>query len=173
MVSITIPAQVESLKSRTLADCLKLKSITLGESVSALSPNLLYGCFKLEELILRSATPPTCKENIFGIPSGERFYNQTALKVPDQALDAYREHEFWGNFKSINNQTELSKPAISDRIVSLSGNTIRIHSNQEQSMKIYDITGKKLYDGYDREYRLSSRGIYIVVVSGRSHKIAF
>lgn len=73
--------------------CTELNSVTIPSTVTHIGEDAFFGCYNLKQIKLASITPPTTNNSFDG-----SLYNQTTLFVPQEALEAYRAHEEWGQF---------------------------------------------------------------------------
>ena len=88
------------------------------------------------------------------------------LIVPEESLGAYQVADQWKDFLNIGDAEEIS---IEDSNISVENGMI-INRNNE-IIEIYNLSGVKVYIGYDAEVSLNG-GMYIVKVGDKVVKIA-
>ena len=82
------------IKKYTFTGCSKLQKLDIPESLAYIYQGAFNGCKSLNEIIARPETPPFIYNDTFS------NYNCT-LKVPEAGKDAYKAHEIWSQFKTI------------------------------------------------------------------------
>ena len=121
-------------------------------------------------LISHNTTPP--KINSFS----NLQYMNLEVRVPAEAIDAYRQDEEWKKFWNIqaietSGLENIDAPA--EFTVSVNGNTIQVTGAADnQPMEVFGIDGKNVYRGNGRSVDGLMSGIYIVRIGGKSRKVA-
>lgn len=93
--SITIPPTVEEISVNTFYNC-GFSSIIIPKSVKAIGAFAFSGCESLVSVTCEAITPPTTSGNSpFSKPWNIDLY------VPENSVNAYKDAEYWKEFKSI------------------------------------------------------------------------
>jgi len=91
-----------------------ITSVDVPGTVEEIGPAAFAGCIRLERMTVRAVTPPYAYE-LFEYDYGDdgfgyydyigfdwlKLYSQVTLYVPNESLEAYRQHEEWGKFTHI------------------------------------------------------------------------
>ena len=102
LTSITIPNSVTSIASYAFEGCSKLTSVTIPNSVMAIEPYAFDNCTGLTSIICEAKTPPSCDYDYYGFNTCYLADPTTiTIYVPAGSVQAYKEHETWGQFKNI------------------------------------------------------------------------
>ena len=94
LTSIDIPNSVTSIGYAAFYDCNRLTSVTIGNSVTSIGDGAFYDC-SLIEIYSLAFTPPIIDSYTFS------DYNVAILYVPKEAMNAYKEADYWKNFINI------------------------------------------------------------------------
>ena len=105
-----IPEGVTNIGENAFFNCRNITSITLPNSVTNIEPFAFDFCSSLDTIYCYSTTPPTTTEYAF------ENYDAT-LYVPCESLEAYKAHEVWGRFNTIQ-CLEDSIPDPTERVLS-------------------------------------------------------
>ena len=98
---ITIPASVIEIKEEVFAHCTNLISTVLSENIQTIGKNAFQDCEKLDTLTIKTTTPPTVDSTAFSSMTGRNLKDSILLRVPNIALDAYRDSAVWSDFAKI------------------------------------------------------------------------
>ena len=98
ITSVTIPFSVTTIGDYAFFDCPWLDYVTLGRSLRHLGTHCFDGCWP-SSVTVRSTVPPVMADST----TFERYgvFIQATLRVPAQALEAYRTTDYWNRFPSI------------------------------------------------------------------------
>ena len=91
----TIPATVTALGNQAFQECHDLANITIPSSVTSIADNAFYDCENLTSVLVEIKTPLAISENAFSNRANATLY------VPTGCVDAYKEAEYWKEFKEI------------------------------------------------------------------------
>lgn len=92
----TLPNNLKIIKKETFKNCNSLESITIPSSVEYIFQEAFAGCYSLTAINAQPTTPPFIYNNTF-------LSYDVPLNVPSGCAEAYRAHDIWGNFTTINN----------------------------------------------------------------------
>ena len=98
LTTVSLPSTLTTIGSYAFYNCSSLTNITLPENLNSIGDNAFSGCGKLKSVYSLPVTPPT-------LVDGNAFtsvVNQSTLYVKDEAMNAYRNTNYWGEFSSIN-----------------------------------------------------------------------
>ena len=77
-------------------------SFTFPNSVMAIEPYAFDNCTGLTSIICEAKTPPSCDYDYYGFNTCYLADPTTiTIYVPAGSIQAYKEHETWGQFKNI------------------------------------------------------------------------
>jgi len=93
--SIEIPSSVTRIGNFAFSGCSALTSIEFSAKVTNFERYTFQNCTALKSITLLSGTPVTLAENVFARAGIEAIY------VPAKAIDAYKAHEDWAEYKDI------------------------------------------------------------------------
>jgi len=96
LTSINIPNSVTEIGSWAFCGCTRVTSVTIGNSVSSIGEDAFNGLSKLDRVVCQATTPPDIYY-AFSFSS----YEIATLFVPAESIEAYRDHEEWGQFMRI------------------------------------------------------------------------
>ena len=93
LTSINIPNSVTNIGNSAFNGCLGLTSITIGNSVTSIGEYAFSSC-NLDYIYMSGTNPPAINSNSF------YNINNSAVIVPDAALNNYRTADVWSDFAS-------------------------------------------------------------------------
>ena len=160
LTSVSIPNSVTSIGYATFANCSALTSITIPSTVTSIGEYAFYGCKWLVEVNCYATVPPSAIIDSFDWSN----YNVTRLKVPAEAVDAYKAHPVWGQFVFIE---AIDQSGIEDVIIS--GD----EEQQESHFDIYNLRGVLIKrDATDDDLNELKPDVYILHQGSKSRKIS-
>ncbi|MGM9843357.1 MAG: leucine-rich repeat domain-containing protein [Muribaculaceae bacterium] len=161
LTSIEIPNSVTSIGGYAFWDCNSLTSVTIPNSVTSIGNSAFGSCGGLTSIQCDAITPPSLGDAVFyGVDK-----RACSLIVPEESLEAYKAADQWKDFLNIGGVEEI---AIEDSNISVENGMITNRNNE--IIEIYNLSGAKVYTGYDAEVSLKG-GMYIVKVGGKVVKI--
>ena len=93
---IDIPNSVKIIGIEAFGHCTKIKSVTIPENVTHVLQVAFSGCTALEVVNIEAIQPPLGGELIF-----EDCSSLTAIKVPNESVNAYRTADGWRDYADI------------------------------------------------------------------------
>ena len=106
ITSIMVPASVTVIDNQAFRDCTRLQTVDLSENLSMIYLMVWQGCTDLRTVISRNPQPPTFF-TYQGDPTGygssfePSILTTAILRVPEDAVEAYRAATGWSNFTNI------------------------------------------------------------------------
>lgn len=155
----------------TLCCCPGAKtSINIPNSVTSIRNEAFLHCYNLKEIYCNMETP-IATEAVF---SDEVLMN-AVLYVPTGCKDEYEKVDPWRNFYTIKefDVTSSTNTTISDeQTVTVEDGVIKVDNTGGQAVSVYDVDGTLVMsvkaDGGSVEVAVPGRGVYIVLVGGKS-----
>ena len=95
LTSVTIDNSATSIGERAFSNCTGLTSLSIGNFVTNIGDYAFYGCSGLTNIRMKSSTPPTTAEQVFGSCS-----NLTTVYVPKGTKAAYNVVP-WNNYEIV------------------------------------------------------------------------
>ena len=120
--NVTIGEKVTELPAHLLRDCNGIEKIVLPKKLSNLN-NALVGCTGIMDITCQSSIPPSVTSSSF---TNNQYLNAT-VKVAEDAFDAYKSNEVWGQFWG------LTKAGSSDVEIKQCAKPIIAYSNKKLS----------------------------------------
>ena len=97
---IDLPDGVSTLPYGCFQGCVRLEAVTLGKEMDYLSEYCFKDCDALTDLYVQDPDfAPYCTEETFS--GAERLLQEGTLHVPAGCTARYRNHQIWGQFKTI------------------------------------------------------------------------
>ena len=143
-----IPEGVTNIGENAFFNCRNITSITLPNSVTNIEPFAFDFCSSLDTIYCYSTTPPTTTEYAF------ENYDAT-LYVPCESLEAYKAHEVWGRFNTIQ-CLEDSIPDPTERVLSCAeAVTVCLETGATATTEEYTIHGyvTEITTEYSEQYK--------------------
>lgn len=139
---------ITKIGSSTFEQCKNLKKVVIGKACKEVGGSLFEGCSSMQELICLAENPPLVYDYLADI------YTAT-LKVPIDAVSAYKSTEGWKNFYKIegidaSNINSIRKKEVRTNIYSINGCLLHKNilldniDNYHLNKGIYIVDGKKI-----------------------------
>ena len=96
LTSVTIPDAVTTIGMSAFNGCTKLRNVVIGNSVTSISGSAFAGCDSLRVVTCLVKEPISIKDNLFN-----NLYDQAVLRVPANAVEAYKAATPWNQFSQI------------------------------------------------------------------------
>ena len=95
LTSVTIPDSVTTIRKHAFYYCESLTRVTIPDSVTTIG-NWAFYCESLKKVYCKATTPPVLGgTSVFYVDDGDR-----RIYVPYKSLDAYRNAEYWSEYRS-------------------------------------------------------------------------
>ena len=138
--NLTIPEGVTYIGDGAFYGCTYLEDLTLPASVQSIGDNTFALCAKLQKIVVNAPVPPSIQAKTFF-----DVKRQIPVYVPDEAVSAYENDSYWGEFdiqgishmlqgidQITNDQSSINKVMMDGQIYILRGD------------KTYTITGQEV-----------------------------
>ena len=164
--SIYIPRSVVHIESNAFSYCSSLRSITIPANVSQIDYMAFTGNQSLTFIRCEAINPPAIqKETFYDIPTDIPIY------VPAESIEKYQSAEYWSAFT--NYQGFLTAiPHINSAAGNITISHGTLHNPQGLKVKIYDMSGRQVYQGCDNTINMPA-GIYIIRCGNHTLKATF
>ncbi len=167
-LAVKVIGQGTSLYSQTKAKTTNAVcvSFTVGTLIQEISSNAFSGWSALKTFTINTKNPPVLGDDVF--PS-----NLEKIVVPEGTGNDYRVAPGWSAYSELIDDGTTELPTVvrekRNRNFEVAGRTLRFGG--EKSVVVYDMTGKKVFDGVSSRVFLQP-GLYVVAVDGKSCKVA-
>ena len=94
---LVIPDGVTSIARWTFQGCIGFTEVTIPNSVTSIGNNAFSNCRGLTKVYSFNVTPPSASYD----KSADDIYRNATLYVPNEAVKAYMDAEFWKEFQNI------------------------------------------------------------------------
>lgn len=171
--NVVISDNIITLESGAFYGCKNVKNVTIGKSVATIPGDCFLGCSELEKVQIGpkvsviewgafSECPKiTTVEVLATVPPEAEYYSFTTyeatLYVPGDAIGAYRAHETWAEFASI-------QP--------IEQGVEGIGADGNAAVEVFDLMGRRVFAG-ERAAISGLEGIYVVKEGARTVKEVF
>jgi len=172
LTSILIPDGVTSIGTSAFSVCWNLTSITLPSSVKTIEIASFISCYNLTTITNFNPVPIAISSTVF---DGVDKKNCT-LKVPMNAVDAYKNAEVWKEFKIVEIEeslTSITSIETSDIKIYPNPTTGKVYLKTESVIKVYNLQGVLLQETFGKEVDLSAypQGVYLMQINDRRAKV--
>jgi hypothetical protein len=153
---VTITDNVSTIGEVAFFDCTALETLILGSGLTEIQMSAFLGDENLKSVISKAATAPALGDYSTFMDS----YETATLYIPDsdEAEQSYKTTGYWPEFTNI--------------VRGLPNNNIATGINEltlDDTVTVYDLSGRKVYEGRDFRNAVRVAGIY-VVTSGRNSR---
>ena len=101
LLEAVIFTNIERISWGAFWECKGIKSITITKSVQTIESFAFYDCENLATIYSKSLTPPELMEQAFDANNETQLRLTSTLYVPCGAVELYKAHEMWGQFRNI------------------------------------------------------------------------
>ena len=171
LTSVTIPNSVTSIGDYAFKRCSGIRSVAIGNSVTSIEQSAFEDCSGLASVYLLGQTPSTLGSNNF---TAEQYSN-IQLYIPEGTLATYQAAGTWKEFLNIQefdvtgiNEIEENTPAIE-----YTADGVVLTNAIGKDVAVCTASGSQIINttSYDGENITLGKGVYIIVVNGKSVKI--
>ena len=147
LTSVVVPNSVESLGRCVFHSCSGLRTAVVGNSVPLIDEYEFQYCYSLAEVVIGESVTHLAIKTFFDCPSLRKVtclapvpptmyayysfcdeaYTYATLCVPEASMQAYRNDENWGRFRSYQNLTLAEQ-------LSLDKTSLTLHGNESQQL---------------------------------------
>lgn len=169
--TITLPGSVQYFGKGAFAGCSQIESVVLPADISSVPTVAFAHCTGLKSITLYAETPIAADATAFvGVDC-----ENVALNVPENSIEAYREAPVWREFKIQSVTAVNDVKAMANVEVEKEGNRVWVKNlPQASKVQLFDAQGKLqatvLAEG-ETSFELTTPGVYVVNVNGRSFKV--
>ena len=170
LTSIDLPAGVTTIGSSAFENCSSLTSVDLSDSLTEIGHHAFSGCDGLSEIVSKNPVPPVASESSFD----DRHYMHCILKVPQNAVDDYRNADVWCNFAVIVGEFGGVGDVDNNTVtVTINGGDIVVGGLKPgEEVKVYNLAGQLIHSGTETTICSLPDGLYIVRAAGQIFKVA-
>jgi hypothetical protein len=172
---LVIPNSVRYIGIGAFFNCSALENLWLGAGVKTIKNQAFYNCTSLETVSPTSLIAPDLTENAFS----DATYTDAQLLLPLKTTDANYDAMLKSYKSTDNNWIKFTKDIttgvgeVSTDDVTVQGNGMRIEVvGNEGTISIYNMSGVEVYNGVESSIEMSTPGVYVVTVNGKSYKVA-
>jgi hypothetical protein len=168
LTSVSIPSSVTSIGKYAFEWCTGLTSVSIPSSVTSIGSYAFWGCTGLTSVTCMWDEPITTTKGVFS----DETYN-CPLYVPVGTREKYQTTEPWSHFGTIIekemsgiddiNLSQETEVSVVDGAICVSG---------DEPVRIVAMNGATVYNGRGNCSVNVAKGIYIVIVGGKSQKVA-
>ena len=168
--NVLIPNSVTEIKEKAFANCSTLETVTIGNSLKTLGKNAFGDCESLKDFFIYNPVPPTADHDAFGYFT---FNNSPTLHVPRNSIPDYRMSSVWSQFPLIVDDASGIEDVTSEEEIgfSVSGGVLTVTGVDGAMIEIYDMSGRRVYEGVSPVVSGLPRGIYLLKAGNRTAKI--
>ena len=173
LASVTIPNSVTSIGNYAFYGCSNLTSVTIPNSVTSIGYDAFYGCDNLKSIYMQCEVPIECNPGF-----GEKVLKENILYVPTGTIAKYEKVDPWRNFWNIEEMDfsgveEIEADEYGAPHISVNNGVLTIDGiDSHESVTIYDMQGRIVYNGISHTIDKLSPGLYIVKAGSRTIKVS-
>lgn len=179
LTSLTLPEGLKEIGSKAFMACSALKSISIPASTTTIYTLAFTDCYALKDIYAYPTTPDSLNYNdrIFeGVDT-----TTCTLHVPKGSSDAYKAADVWKGFFNIVDDLPTSSLTTAQNSISKvtvrNGQAVITGTKAGTALSIYTLQGSAIYtgktSGETQSIALPSRGVYIVLLGGKSVKVIY
>ncbi|MGM9861665.1 MAG: leucine-rich repeat domain-containing protein, partial [Muribaculaceae bacterium] len=170
LTSVTIPNSVTTIGEVAFYGCSGLTSVTIPNSVTKIGKYAFGECSNLASVTSLSTTPPECAD---ASAFDAEVYSSATLYVPGGSKADYESASVWQDFSKIEGISDSGvDDAAADALGISTANGAICVAGSDAPMQVYDLSGKRLWQGPASAGARLARGIYLVRVSDTVTKVA-
>ena len=167
---------IKGIAGSTFYSCGDLTSVTIPASVQYINGVAFAWYTGLTEVICKATTPPDIDSTTFA-----ESYDKITLYVPASSLDAYKDHQWWGLFATIES-IEGGQDAVAEvaatpyKVFSGNRNSLTVQHAQNATITIFDMQGRTIVKEQPikedtQTFAMPNRGVYLVKLGATTRKV--
>ena len=166
--TVSIPNSVTEIKRMAFHCCHMLEKVTIGNSIRTIGDDAFNGCESLKDFFICNPVPPTVGHDAFGY-----FNNSPTLHVPKNSIPDYRMSSVWSKFTIIVDDASGVGDVMAEEEIgfTVSGGVLTVTGVDGAMIEIYDMSGRRVYEGVSPVVSGLPRGIYLLKAGNRTAKI--
>ena len=167
--TVSISNSVTEIKEKAFDCCHKLEKVTIGNSIRTIGDDAFDGCESLKDFFVGNPVPPAVCQDTFDYSS----YDNMTLHVPKNSIPDYRMSSVWSQFPLIVDDASGIEDVTSEEEIgfSVSGGVLTVTGVDGAMIEIYDMSGRRVYEGVSPVVSGLPRGIYLLKAGNRTAKI--
>ncbi len=170
--TVSISNSVTEIQKNAFAFCGNLETVTIGNSIRTFGMAAFYACDKLKDIFIGNPIPPDeIAEPYFYQPLFSDY--SATLHVPKNSIPDYRMSSVWSKFTIIvDDASDVGDVAAEHEIgFTVSGGVLTVTGVDGAMIEIYDMSGRRVYEGVSPVVSGLPRGIYLLKAGNRTAKI--
>ena len=163
-----IPNSVTEIKNMAFAFCFNLEKVTVGNSIKTIGDNAFFSCH-LRDFFIANPVPPSAGNYCFYFAC-----DYATLHIPKNSKKTYLESSTWSKFRNIveYDASGIENVTSEEGIrFSVSGGVLTVTGVDGAMIEIYDMSGRRVYEGVSPVVSGLPRGIYLLKAGNRTAKI--
>ena len=162
---------VTAIGESAFAGCTALTSVEIPASVTRIDMSAFVGCSSLTNVNLTGSTPPVLDNGSFA----DSQYADVVVRVPDDAVDAYKAADAWKEFKNIVGSDVTFIEQVEDDATAFEATAggLVLTAADGKPVAVYSINGALVekIDRYAGEEITLEKGVYILRVGSVTVKV--
>ena len=168
--NISMGNGVERIGNWAFSGCSSLERFSFGTGMKSIGNEAFSDCTAMTRLISKTTIPPTC-----GTQALDDINKWTCeLFVPQSAISAYQAANQWKDFFFIGDLEAASVGStLADNGVNVyteNGNIV-VNGADNANIEVYNVNGQCVYNGTETTIPVATKGMYIVKVNNKTHKV--
>ena len=168
LTSIFLPKSLTEIGGSAFYNCSSLPSITLPGSLNKIGAYAFAECSALRNVVSYAVVPP---EIVNEYAFDAATYAEATLTIPEGSEYDYSIAYGWSRFMNMmSGIDDVQSDALS---LTTDGMTVTVNGVDEgTAIRVWDMSGRLVYDGADSCITLPAHGIYVITAGGRTAKVS-